>query len=88
MTALPLAQALIAMRRYFSPVVAWSAGLAVFLAILALRGSLVMRVERGFLGGALVAAGVMGALTLAALNNPAPVLTVEESEGVAFPEQV
>ena len=88
MTALALAQALIAMLRYLSPVLAWSAGVASFLALLTLKGSLVVRVERGFLGGTLVAAGAMGALTLVALKNPAAVLTVEESGGVAFPEQM
>jgi O-antigen/teichoic acid export membrane protein len=88
MTALALAQALIAMRRYRSTIVAWSFGLTTLLCLLAVQGSLVVRIERSFLLGTLVAAGAMAALTLAALRNPASVLSAEEDQGVAFPEQV
>ena len=87
MVALALAQALIALRRYRSVVMAWSCGLGTLLGLLVVHGPLAVRVERSFLVGALVAAGVMTVLTLTALRHPVPVLSAEESTGMALPSE-
>jgi len=87
MVALALAQALIAVRRYRSMLIAWGFGLSTLLVLLTVQGPLVVRVERSFLLGALVAAVTMTVLTVAALRNPSSVLTAEEINGLVFPPE-
>ena len=67
--------------------IAWSSGLSTLLVLLTVQGALVVRVERSFLLGALVAAVTMTILTVAALRNPSSVLTAEEVRGLAPPER-
>jgi O-antigen/teichoic acid export membrane protein len=59
MLALALAQALIALSNYSRVVLGWATGLVGFVAVTALGGELLPRVERGFLAGSIAAAIVM-----------------------------
>ena len=60
MLALALAQALIALANYSRVVLGWAAGLVAFVAVTAIGGELLPRVEHGFLAGSIAAAIVMG----------------------------
>jgi O-antigen/teichoic acid export membrane protein len=70
--ALTLAQALIALEGYAQAALAWLAGIVVFVVVAALGDDLFLRVELGFLAGALAASAAMAALLLARLRRGVP----------------
>lgn len=69
MLALALAQALIALTGYGAAAFGWVVGMATLVGVTALPGETVLRVERGFLAGALVAAAVMAVLLAGVLRR-------------------
>lgn len=64
MIALALAQALIALSGYARAALGWLIGVLAFLTVIALQGDLLLRVERGYLVGAVAAAIGMGLLLI------------------------
>jgi O-antigen/teichoic acid export membrane protein len=80
MVAMLLAQALIALRRYRTMALSWALGMAGLLAMLAVHGELLIRVERSFLAGTLLAMAGMAAGTVAAVRAGPPT-------GLSRPEQ-
>jgi O-antigen/teichoic acid export membrane protein len=67
--ALSLAQALISLAGYARVTLAWVAGIATFVVVVAMVDDLLLRVELGFLAGSTVAAFAMGALLLQRLGT-------------------
>jgi O-antigen/teichoic acid export membrane protein len=71
--ALTLAQALIALMGHAKAVVAWAAGIVLFVAVTAATGpDLFRRVELGFIAGAAAAAGVMALMLMLQLRSGIP----------------
>jgi len=69
MAALALAQALISISGYRRAAFAWVLGTVTIFAVTAIPGDLVLRAERGFLAGAVVAAATMTVLLLRRLRR-------------------
>ncbi|HZB97860.1 MAG TPA: hypothetical protein VE219_04600 [Candidatus Sulfotelmatobacter sp.] len=72
MIALCLTQALISLDGYVRAALGWTAGCAAFVAITALGSDLLGRVERGLLGGAIAAVGLMAVLLVPLVSRHAP----------------
>jgi O-antigen/teichoic acid export membrane protein len=70
--ALTLAQGLIALRSYVVAAVAWCVGVVAFIVVCAPGYDLFLRVELGFVGGAAVAALVMGVALLLRMRAGVP----------------
>lgn len=81
MVALSLAQALIALRGHARAALGWASGVLVFLGVLAFTPGLLLRVERGFLAGAMASAAVMAIILLPRLE--AAEATPEDLVGAA-----
>lgn len=86
--ALTLGQAVIALRAYGRAAAAWASGLAVFVLLITLIPSgvhddhaLFRRAELSFVGGAAVAAGVMGIGLLLRLRSDIPIDAADELVG-------
>ena len=76
--ALTLAQGLIALRSYVVAAVAWFVGVVAFVIVCAPGYDLFLRVELGFVGGAAVAALVMGIALLLRMRGGVPSDGLEE----------
>jgi O-antigen/teichoic acid export membrane protein len=70
MLAMAISQALIALSSHARAALGWAAGVAIFILVAALGEGLLLRIEAGFLAGAMTAAAGLGVLLIGRLPAP------------------